>query len=95
MHSGHGNGDSDGKGNGARAGDLAYEAEARPRFTPPPDVIADPYTLPIEPDALPGEYTLLVGMTIGEQRLEIHTADGQPAGNQLELVKVKIKPTGK
>ncbi len=56
------------------------------------DMIADHYTMPIEPDALPGAYTLLTGLYIGDQRLEVHTADGQPAGNQLELTQINVKP---
>ncbi len=59
----------------------------------PGDTIADHYTLPIEPDALPGAYSLLTGLYIGDQRLEIHTADGEPAGNQLELTQINVKGT--
>lgn len=56
----------------------------------PGDIIADRYTIPIEADARPGEYTLLIGMYVGDQRLEIYTADGQPVGNQLELAKLQV-----
>jgi len=59
----------------------------------PGDVIADHYTLPIEPDALPGEYTLLTGLYIGDQRLDVYTAEGQPAGNQVELTPIRVQPT--
>ncbi|MFN8494594.1 MAG: glycosyltransferase family 39 protein [Caldilineaceae bacterium] len=57
----------------------------------PGDIIADHYTLPIEPDALPGAYSLLTGLYIGDQRLEVHLADGQPAGNQFELTQIHVK----
>ncbi len=57
----------------------------------PGDIIADHYTLPIEPDARPGAYTLLTGLYVGEQRLEVHTAEGQPAGNQLALTQISVK----
>lgn len=58
----------------------------------PGDIIADRYTLPIEPDALPGPYTLLVGMTLADQRLEIYNTDGQAIGNQFALATVTVQP---
>ena len=57
----------------------------------PGDTIADRYTIPIEADARPGEYTLLIGMYVGDQRLEVYTADGQPLGNQLALTKLQVE----
>ena len=56
----------------------------------PGDMIADRYTIPIEPDAQPGEYTLLIGLYMGDQRLEVYTADGRPLGNQLALAKLQV-----
>lgn len=58
----------------------------------PGDIIADRYTLPIEPDAQPGPYTLLVGMTLADQRLEIYNTDGQAIGNQFELATIAVQP---
>ncbi len=59
-------------------------------FWLPGDMIADRYTVPIEPNALSGDYTILVGMYTGDQRLAVHTADGQAQGNQIELTKVHV-----
>jgi hypothetical protein len=58
----------------------------------PGDLIADRRRIVIDPDARPGQYTLLVGVYSGETRLDLFTADGQPLGNGLELTQVAVQP---
>lgn len=60
------------------------------QFWLPGDLIADHYTLPVESNALAGEYTLLVGMYMGDERLAVHRANGEIQGNQVELTKVRV-----
>jgi hypothetical protein len=56
----------------------------------PGDTIADRYTVPIDPAARPGSYTVLVGLYAGEQRLEVFGADGQSLGPHLALTQVEV-----
>lgn len=56
----------------------------------PGDIIADPYTIPIEPNARTGEYTLLIGLYTNAERLPVYTANGHAQGNQVELTKVRV-----
>lgn len=56
----------------------------------PGDLIADHYTIPIANDARPGTYTLLTGMYIDDERLDVHTDDGQAEGNQIELTQLQV-----
>ncbi|MDH4207618.1 MAG: glycosyltransferase family 39 protein [Anaerolineae bacterium] len=58
------------------------------------EVIADPYQIPLDPDAPPGEYTVEVGMydatTMG--RLPAHDAQGAVGGDRVVLGTVYIEP---
>jgi hypothetical protein len=58
----------------------------------PGSLIADHYTLALEPDARPGRYTVLVGIYNSDGRLELFGEDGQSLGNQLPLAEVEIQP---
>jgi hypothetical protein len=58
----------------------------------PGSLIADHYTLALEPDARPGRYTVLVGMYNSDGRLELFGEDGQSLGDQLPLAEVEIQP---
>ncbi|MBK8798961.1 MAG: glycosyltransferase family 39 protein [Anaerolineales bacterium] len=57
------------------------------------DVIADPYTIPIAPDAAPGTYTLISGMynPATGARLEMQTADGATIGTEATLMTIEIR----
>lgn len=57
----------------------------------PGDLIADHYTIPLAADVQPGSYTLLIGMTLGDQRLEVYDATGQSVGNQLALTTIDLQ----
>jgi 4-amino-4-deoxy-L-arabinose transferase-like glycosyltransferase len=57
------------------------------------DIIADPYTIPIAPDAALGSYTLISGMynpTTGA-RLEMTAADGAHIGGEAALAEIEIQ----
>ncbi|MCL4858086.1 MAG: glycosyltransferase family 39 protein [Caldilineaceae bacterium] len=58
----------------------------------PGDTISDRFRAPIDPHALPGRYTLLIGMYNDAEQLGIYDAQGQPFGSQLELAEVEILP---
>jgi hypothetical protein len=56
------------------------------------EVIVDPYTLAVKPDAAPGDYVLEIGLyeaATGE-RLPVRDAAGQPLGDRLLLGQVKV-----
>lgn len=57
----------------------------------PGDTVADRYRVTIEPEAASGAYTLLIGMYIDQERLEVFTAAGEPVGNQVELAQIAVK----
>ncbi|MCX6045959.1 MAG: glycosyltransferase family 39 protein, partial [Chloroflexi bacterium] len=79
----------DGRKAGQRDGQPNCEANPT-TFWLPGDMLADRYTVPVEPNASAGEYTLLVGMYTGDERLPVRTADGHAQGNQIELTKVQV-----
>ena len=57
------------------------------------DIIADPYTIPIAPDAVPGTYTLISGMynpATGE-RLEMRAPDGSVLGTEATIVPIEVR----
>ncbi len=57
------------------------------------DIIADPYTIPIAPDAAPGSYTLISGMynpATGE-RLEMRAADGTVIGMEAAIATIEVR----
>lgn len=57
------------------------------------DVIADPYTIPIAPDAAPGTYTLISGMynpATGE-RLEMRAPDGALIGTEAAIATIDVR----
>jgi hypothetical protein len=58
----------------------------------PGSLIADHYTIALEPNARPGRYTVLAGMYNDDGRLEIFDAGGQALGDQLSLTGVEIQP---
>lgn len=57
------------------------------------DTIADPYTIPIAPDAAPGTYTLISGMynPATGARLEMTAPDGAPIGGEAALAEIVIR----
>ena len=57
------------------------------------DIIADPYTIPIAPDAAPGSYTLISGMynPATGARLEMTAADGAHIGGEAALAEIEIQ----
>lgn len=57
------------------------------------DIIADPYTIPIAPDAAPGAYTLISGMynPATGARLEMQTAGGDAIGAEAALATIEIQ----
>jgi 4-amino-4-deoxy-L-arabinose transferase-like glycosyltransferase len=59
----------------------------------PGDVIEDPFTIPIAPDAAAGEYHLIVGMYDVEsgQRLPVTSASGEPLGDFIDLGTIRVK----
>jgi 4-amino-4-deoxy-L-arabinose transferase-like glycosyltransferase len=60
----------------------------------PGEVIADTYTIPIDPGTLPGSYPLKVGMYRLETgtRLPVTDADGQPLANDsIELLRFRVQ----
>ncbi len=57
------------------------------------DIIADPYSIPIAPDAAPGAYTLISGMynpATGE-RLEMRAADGTVIGTEAAIATIEVR----
>jgi hypothetical protein len=56
------------------------------------DLNLDPYTLTIAPDAAPGLYTVLVGLSVAEtgQRYLIFAADGTPLGDSVSLTTIEV-----
>ena len=59
------------------------------------EVIADPYRVPVPADALPGEYTIAVGMYDAKtgERLSVTLADGQQVPERwIILQKIRIEP---
>lgn len=56
-------------------------------------IIADPYLIPLSPDAPPGRYTLEVGLygLVDDARLPILDASGEPQGDALVLAEVEVK----
>jgi hypothetical protein len=57
------------------------------------DVIADPYEIPLAPDAAPATYTLISGMynpATGE-RLEMRTPDGTVIGTEAALAQIVVR----
>ncbi len=59
----------------------------------PGDLIADPYQITVAPDALPGDYQLLVGMydaTTG-QRLPVTGGDGAALGDAIPLTTIPVQ----
>ncbi len=57
------------------------------------DIIADPYTIPIAPDAAPGAYTLISGMynpATGE-RLEMRAPDGAIVGTEAAIATIDVR----
>ena len=57
------------------------------------DIIADPYTIPIAPDAAQGTYTLISGMynpATGE-RLEMRAADGTVIGTEAAIATIEVQ----
>ena len=57
------------------------------------DIIADPYTIPISPDAAPGAYTLISGMynpATGE-RLEMRAPDGAIIGTEAAIATIEVR----
>jgi len=57
------------------------------------DTIADPYIIPIAPDAAPGRYTLISGMynPATGARLEMTAPDGAPIGGEAALAEIAIR----
>jgi hypothetical protein len=58
----------------------------------PGDTISDRHRVQVDPNARLGTYTVLVGIYLGEQRLDVFNSDGQPLGNGLELTQVEVTP---
>lgn len=57
----------------------------------PGTVIADRYDIPVQPDARPGSYTLLVGMVATDgTRLPVYRATGEPMGDALTLTTIDV-----
>ena len=56
------------------------------------EVIVDPYTLTVKPDAAPGDYVLEIGLyeAITGDRLPVRDAAGQPLGDRLLLGQVEV-----
>jgi hypothetical protein len=56
------------------------------------EIIVDPYTLTVKPDAAPGDYVLEIGLyeAITGDRLPVRAAAGQPLGDRLLLGQVKV-----
>ena len=59
----------------------------------PGDLIEDPFSIPIAPDAASGEYHLIVGMYDMEsgQRLPVTSASGEPLGDFIDLGTIRVK----
>ncbi|HXF62292.1 MAG TPA: glycosyltransferase family 39 protein [Caldilineaceae bacterium] len=57
----------------------------------PGDLIADPYWIPIVPDARPGAYTLLIGLyDENGDRLPVFDGAGQPVGDAVQLTTITV-----
>lgn len=57
----------------------------------PGTIIADRYDMPVDVDARPGQYTLLVGLVTAEGvRLPVTDAAGEPVGDALPLTMVDV-----
>ncbi len=56
----------------------------------PGEIISDRHRLVMLPDARRGNYTLIIGLYLDEERLPIYNADGAELGTQLELTTVEI-----
>jgi mannosyltransferase len=56
------------------------------------EIIVDPYTLVVKPDAAPGDYVLEIGLyeAATGDRLPVRDAAGQPLGDRLLLGQVKV-----
>lgn len=57
----------------------------------PGTIIADRYDMPVDADARPGQYTLLVGLVTAEGvRLPVTNAAGEPLGDALPMTMVEV-----
>jgi 4-amino-4-deoxy-L-arabinose transferase-like glycosyltransferase len=76
---------------GSRLGQLDDRAFA-PGYWPAGTVGVSTFDVPIDPQALTGEYSIIAGMYDKQtlERLVIQDTQGQPAGNQLLLEHVKV-----
>lgn len=59
----------------------------------PGELFADHYWIPVNSDAPPGTYQVLIGLYDREsgERLEVYSADGQPVGNGLGISEIYVK----
>ena len=60
---------------------------------PPGVVIADPYRIPVAPNAPPGLYTVEVGLygLVDGERLPVFGPDGEPLGDAVILTQVEVR----
>ncbi len=60
----------------------------------PGTVIADHYLVPVDPDAPPGEYRLVVGMydALSGARLPVYAQAGMLAGDEILINMVEVAP---
>ncbi len=75
---------------GQRDGAPACDRNPTDRWLPG-DIIVDRYSIMIEDDAPPGDYSLLIGMYDDEgDRLDVFTSDGQPIGEALGIDTITV-----
>jgi hypothetical protein len=73
---------------------LPVDGNAPTNAWAPGQVVGDPYALPVDPNAPPGQYTLTVGLydALSGERLPVHDAAGNFVGDEIVIGQVNVAP---